>query len=309
MSRFWSSGCIELELDDHGNFGDRKDTGDTCGCHWTVPYKTPLLPYLQGGLSSDMCVIFPDLVFYLSQFQLLNGSKERLASSCFELPWSFGHLPSQVSSRISAALQSVTNKDWAEIAEEEYQKLNKSNEPFKNLPQLPPEEAAHTDFFVDVFAAMAGDLKWDSNFQFGRRLAKQRLFTIEGKGHKVEQSFNAADWLTNWSMDESFDERVMPSLHCLDRNHQEPLTAAELFAAVPRLQGFSIGRTEDLSEKALTLGYRVASHQHVPEPLKSSKGGRCKGNLHTFLRPVGHRILEKNLDRDSRIGCLVKAWF
>ena len=50
MSRFWSSGCIELELDDDGNFGDRKDTSDTCGClqntSSTLPSGRPFFRYV-----------------------------------------------------------------------------------------------------------------------------------------------------------------------------------------------------------------------------------------------------------------------
>jgi len=82
--------------------------------------------------------------------------------------------------------------------------------------------------FIDVFAAGSGYLSWDNDFQLGRCLQDQRLFSISShvrQGGEVlddedrfVQFFNPSDWMHRDSVYEAepFDHRVSPSFHCGD---------------------------------------------------------------------------------------------
>ena len=155
--------------------------------------------------------------------------------------------------------------------------------------------------YIDVFAETSGLLTWNKEFVVGRSLTTQHLFTIEDKDSKhTSQYFNQGDWMLDArSLDEPFDWRATPVLHAERRNHV-PLGPKRLLRNLKPVN-FSGMRTRELKQHCRKQGYRLLSHQHMPEALNPGHFTHhdYSDNLHSFLRPVGHRIRVRQ-DRDSK---------
>ncbi|CAE7242387.1 unnamed protein product [Symbiodinium sp. CCMP2592] len=221
---------------------------------------------------------------------------------------------------------SWVEKCISELREPEAPKSPSSDIPVRHgLDRIPlqeePAEALY-DVYVDVFAEATGLLTWNANFSMDKGLNSQHLFTIDTGSDEILHSFNPADWMFNHpsSDGESFDWRVMPVLRCdsrvtksqvtkvPERTNQAPLGPTALWQNV-RCRGkrllLSSMKTRDLTAMAEKLNHRLVSHQHVPEATGMMASFAITGsgygqNLHTFLRPVGHRIRVEE-DRDSKI--------
>ena len=155
--------------------------------------------------------------------------------------------------------------------------------------------------YVDVFAETSGLLTWNKEFVVGRSLTAQHLFTIEDKDSKhTSQYFNQGDWMLEArSLDEAFDWRTTPVLHA-ERHNQVPLGPKRLLRNMKPVKSSGM-KTCELEEHCRKHGFRLLSHQHMPESLHPGHFTHhdYSDNLHTFLRPVGHRIRGRQ-DRDSK---------
>lgn len=185
----------------------------------------------------------------------------------------------------------------------------------QHLPQLPLAEQREEpyDIYVDVFAEATGLLTWDHNFHVDNRLLTPHLFTIKHKEERILQYFNAADWIAGHSHheQESFDHRFQPSFHCDSAptdtgRHEMPLGLRRLWrgvmwhnALLERL--LRPWKTAQLKQFLWFRGFRLASHQHCPEPVPHRRmADHLHENLHTFVRSLGHKI-HPDSDRDSKL--------
>ncbi|CAE8644510.1 unnamed protein product, partial [Polarella glacialis] len=121
----------------------------------------------------------------------------------------------------SWALENDVDVSWAEKSAQEYSRLETELKKVTKLHASVDEDAY--EVYIDVFAARDGYLQWDDNFQIGRSLMSQHLFTIKDKDKDkprkpLEQFFNAADWMQGREdvTDETFDWRVTPALRCAE---------------------------------------------------------------------------------------------
>ena len=132
------------------------------------------------------------------------------------------------------AVDPSSNKSWAEVAAEEFSSLPPAIRSIARIERV-AESGEACDYFVDVFASMAGKLRWNSKLQLGRLLLDQHLFTIEPEPPEDDDKdpephfFNPADWMFGdpKAEEEPFDERVTPTFSCatqpVDKHHPTPL--------------------------------------------------------------------------------------
>lgn len=229
-------------------------------------------------------------------------------------------------------LDPVSGTNWTEISLKEFSKL--TPESLKSVPRYEhlADPGDSCEFFVDVFAARTGKIRWNKKFQLGRGLLDQHLFTIEPEDEDedpVAQFFNPADWMFGDPLcqDEPFDSRVSPTFSCETtqenkRRWDEPKKAKSLedlearyrSQMRPELQSEDSRQEkqgkislQELRKMAASHRMRLMSKQHVPERIDS--GPELKDNWHesvhdhTFLRQVGHRI-EKSNSETGRLARL-----
>jgi len=150
--------------------------------------------------------------------------------------------------------RSIPAKPLASSATQAITSSGQKTAPIRPVSNLKSMEDAYM-CFVDVFAAEAGYLTWDSDFRLGRPLSEQCLFsisqTIDALDTEVKvdenarpQYFNPGDWMFRGS-DGPFDMRVTPSLSCHSATNLDPLrrsldTSLNQFPAVT-LTGLSHG--------------------------------------------------------------------